>query len=169
MLYRHWESKRELCIALLERHRDELAAAPLTVFDPAAADRRAQAIAMIAAWLEHTRQHPDAARLLFRPVTGDPGVEQVQRDLHARQRATLAALLRELSPGAAGADGELAGEAARGSLEAVALWWLDNPGVPRDALVAVLTRMLVQGLAGLPAGAAGDAAGPAGGTEGRAR
>jgi AcrR family transcriptional regulator len=161
MLYRHWESKQELCIALLERHRDELAAAPLAVFDPAARDRRAQAIAMIEAWLEHTRQHPDAARFLFRPVTGDPAVEQVQRDLHARQRATLAALLRELSSGAPDVDGELAGEAVRGSLEAVALWWMDNPGVPRDALVTVLALM-VQGLAGLPAG-------PASGTDRRAR
>jgi AcrR family transcriptional regulator len=171
MLYRHWESKQELCIALLERHRDELAAAPLAVFDPAAGDRRAQAIAMIEAWLEHTRRHPDAARFLFRPVTGDPDVERVQRDLHARQRATLAALLRELGSRVGAADEELAGEAVRGSLEAVALWWMEHPDVPRGALVDVLTRMF-QGLADIaPAPADGPppggdrSAGPAGGTE----
>jgi AcrR family transcriptional regulator len=145
MLYRHWESKRELCVALFERHRDELAAAPLGVFDPAARDRRRQAVAMIEAWLEHTRQHPDAARFLFLPVSGDPEVEQLQRDIRARQRATLAALLRELGSDLGDAEAELAGEAVRGSLEAVALWWMDHPGVPREVPVGVLARS-VQGL-----------------------
>ena len=42
MLYRHFESKQDLCIALLDRHRDELVAAPLAAFDPEASDRGGQ-------------------------------------------------------------------------------------------------------------------------------
>ena len=41
---------------------------------------------MIEAWLGYIEQHPDAARLLFTPVSGDPEVEGVQRELYVRQR-----------------------------------------------------------------------------------
>ena len=150
MLYRHYESKQELCIALLERHRDELVAAPLAVFDPDAGDRRTQLAPMIAAWLEHARRHPEATRLLFTAITGDPVVEQTQHELHARQRATQVALLREFAPGLDEAEAEPMGEIVRSSLAAVALWWLEHSEVPRERLVQVLVR-LVEGLIEIPA------------------
>ncbi|MGH3170701.1 MAG: TetR/AcrR family transcriptional regulator [Trebonia sp.] len=152
MLYRHWESKQELGIALFERHREELVAAALGVFDAGDSDRRGQVAIMARAWFEHARQHPDATRFLNVPVTGDPELERVQRDLHARQRATLAALLRELASGRPGAfseaDAEAMGEAVRASLAALALWRTDHPDVPGETLTGVLTRM-VQGLIGI--------------------
>lgn len=147
MLYRHFESKQELCIALLERHRDELVGAPLAVFDPGAEDRQAQLLAMIKAWLDHARRHPDATRLLFIPITGDPEVERVQRELHARQRATQTALLREFAPALEEADAEVMGEVARSSLAGVALWWLEHPEVSRDVPARTLLHM-VEGLIG---------------------
>jgi AcrR family transcriptional regulator len=148
MLYRHFESKQELCVALLQRHRDELVSAPLSVFDPGAGDRRAEMTAMIGAWLEHARRHPDATRLLFTPITGDPGVERVQRELHALQRATQAALLREFAPELDEAESEPMAEVARTSLAALGLWWLDHPEVARETLVRVLVRA-VEGLLGV--------------------
>jgi AcrR family transcriptional regulator len=153
MLYRHYESKQELCIALLERHRDELVAAPLSVFDPDAGDQRTKLVTMIEAWLEHARRHPDATRLLFTPIIGDPEVEQTQHELHARQRATQVALLREFAPGLDEAEAEPMGEIVRASLGAVALWWLEHSEVPRELLVQVLVR-LVEGLIATPARAA---------------
>jgi hypothetical protein len=33
------------------------------------------------------------------------------------------------------------GEIIRSSLTGLALWWLDNPGVPRGAVVAAMLRM----------------------------
>jgi AcrR family transcriptional regulator len=138
MLYRHWESKQELCLALFERHREELAGAALAVFDPETSDRRRQAVAMLEAWV------------LVLPVSGDPEVEQLQRDIHARQRGTLAALLREVGCDLEGAEADLAAAALRGSMEAVALWWMDHPDVPRELPVGVLARE-VQGLTGIPA------------------
>lgn len=151
MLYRHYESKQELCIALLERHRDELVAAPLAVFDPDAGDRRSQLGAMIEAWLEHARRHPHATRLLFTPITGDSGVKQAQHELYARQRATQVALLREFAPRLDEAEAEPMGEIVRASLAAVALWWLDHSEVPGELLVQVLVR-LVEGLIDDPSG-----------------
>jgi AcrR family transcriptional regulator len=149
MLYRHFESKQDLCIALLERHREELVAAPLAAFVPPTGDRPAQLEAMIEAWLEHARATPDATRLLFVPITGDPLVESVQQELHARQRATQIALLREFAPHLDEVEAEPMGELTRSGLAALALWWLENPEVPRDALVRVLTRM-VRGLIATP-------------------
>lgn len=147
MLYRHFESKQDLCIALLERHREELVRTPLARFSPAAEDRRGQLLAMIEAWLEHARTNPDATRLLFVPITGDPEVERVQHELHARQRATQMALLREFAGHLDDAEAEPMGELARSGLAAIALWWLENPDVPRERLARVLLRM-VEGLIG---------------------
>ena len=147
MLYRHFESKQELCIALLERYRDELVGAPLARFDPEAGDRHAQLVAMTEAWLEHARNHPAATRLLFVPITGDPAVEAVQRELHARQRATQTALLREFAPALSDTEAEPMGEVTRSGLAAMALWWIEHPDVPREVPVSVIVRM-AEGLIG---------------------
>jgi AcrR family transcriptional regulator len=150
MLYRHFESKQELCIALLERYRDELVAAPLARFDPEAGDLHAQLVAMTDAWLEHARSHPAATRLLFVSITGDPEVERVQRELHARQRATQTALLREFAPALSDAEAEPMGEVTRSGLAAMALWWIEHPEVPREVPVSVIVRM-AEGLIGATA------------------
>src|SRR3954453_3268054 len=113
MLYRHFESKQELCVALLERARADLIAAPLAQFPPGVGDPRSQVPAMLDAWLGHIEQHPDAARLLFTPINGDPEVERVQRELHALQSATQLALLREFVPGLEEVEAELVGEVMR--------------------------------------------------------
>ena len=147
MLYRHFESKRELCIALLKRYRDELVAAPLARFDPAAGDPRAQLVPMIEAWLEHAFEHPDATRLLFTPITGDPEVERVQRELHDRQRATQTALLREFASEVDDLEADPMGELMRVSLATVALWWIEHPDTQPEPLVRVLVRM-AEGLIG---------------------
>jgi AcrR family transcriptional regulator len=147
MLYRHFESKQELCIALLERHRDELVAAPLARFDPDEGDAHAQLQAMTEAWMEHATSHPAATRLLFVPITGDPEVERVQRELHARQRATQVALLRELAPVLSDAEAEPMGELTRSSLATLALWWIEHPDVPREVPVRLFVRM-AEGLIG---------------------
>ena len=141
MLYRHYESKRELCVALLERYRDELGQAPLARFDPASGDLPGQLGPMLDAWLEYVEEHPDATRLLFVPLVGDPEVARVQRELHARQRAMQIALLREFAPGLAEAEAEPLAEAMRSSLGAVALWWLDHPKVPRQVPTRALLRV----------------------------
>lgn len=140
MLYRHYESKQELCIALLERARAELIAAPLGRYTPGAGEVRAQLSAMLDAWLGYVEEHPDATRLLFTPISGDAEVERAQRALHARQRATQVALLNELVPGLDARVAEPLGEALRTALGAIALWWLDHPGTER----AVPLRALVE-------------------------
>ena len=155
MLYRHFESKRELCVTLLERFRAELIAAPLAQFTPGAPDPHAQLGAMIDAWLSHVEEHPDATRLLFTPINGDPEVERVQRELYVRQRESQVALLREFVPGLDPAEAQPLAEAIRTTLASVALWWLEHPESPREIQSRALLR-LIQGilvpLGGVPEG-----------------
>jgi AcrR family transcriptional regulator len=158
MLYRHFESKQELCIRLLERYRDGLITAPLSRFSSdgpqdgsgghrSAGAREEELAQMIDAWLSWVQEHPDASRLLFTPVRGDDEVERVQRELHVRQRDTQSALLREFIPGLAESDAEPLAEITRAGFAAIALWWLDHSDRPRaDARRALLS--MAQGIVG---------------------
>ncbi|OBF15779.1 hypothetical protein A5725_02595 [Mycobacterium kubicae] len=140
MLYRHFESKQELGVALMTRARAELIEAPLARFQPGVAEPQSQVPAMVDAWLEHVERHPNSARLLFTPVTGDPEVERVQTELFARQTATQAALLREFAPELDDVETEALATMMRASLCAIALWWLDRPEIPRDVPARALLR-----------------------------
>lgn len=147
MLYRHFESKRELCIRLLQRYRDELVDAPLAELAAAGSagdsgesrDRRLGR--MIEAWLAWVAAHPDAARLLFTPIRGDRQVEEVQLELFKRQRDTQSALLLEFAPGLSASLAEPLGEITRAGFAAVAVWLLDHPDHPREAAREALLTM----------------------------
>ena len=141
MLYRHFESKKELHMKLLERRRDELAAAPLDSFLQAEGKPEDRLPAMIEAWFAHVEQHPDTSRLLFQDATGDPDIHALQRELRRRQRAADMALLREFAPLLPEDELEPLGEIIRSSLTGLALWWLDNPDVPRATVASATLRV----------------------------
>lgn len=145
MLYRHFESKQELARRLLERRRDELAAAPLDEFisRPDAGSLGP----MIDSWFAHVEAHPDSCRFLFRDISGDEELASLQRELRRRQRAADVVLLRELAPDIPEQELEPLGEAIRSTLYGVALWWLEHSSVLRSTVVAAVVR-IVSGLAG---------------------
>jgi AcrR family transcriptional regulator len=141
MLYRHFESKKELFMKLLEHHRDELAAAPLDSFLQAEGNPAELLRAMCDAWFARVEERPDASRLLFQDASGDVDMQGLQRELRRRQRAADVALLREFAPQLAEDELEPLGEIICSSLTGLGLWWLDNPGVPRATVVAAMLRM----------------------------
>jgi AcrR family transcriptional regulator len=141
MLYRHFESKKELQMKLLGRRRDELAAAPLDSFIQGTGEPEQRLSAMTDAWFAHVGQHPNTSRMLFQDATGDPEIQALQRELRRRQRAADVALLREFAPQLPENELEPLGEIIRSSLTGLALWWLDNPEVPRDTVVAAVLRV----------------------------
>jgi AcrR family transcriptional regulator len=145
MLYRYFESKKELHMKLLERRRDELAAAPLDEFLQRHGESDERLPAMIDAWFAHVEQHPHTSRMLFQDATGDQDIKALQRELRRRQRAGDVTLLRELAPRLPEAELEPLGEIIRSSLSGLALWWLDNPDTPRAVVVAATLR-LTQGV-----------------------
>jgi AcrR family transcriptional regulator len=141
MLYRHFESKKELQMKLLEHRRDELAVAPLDSFLQGRGEPEQRLPAMIDAWFAHVEQHPHTSRMLFVDATGDPDIQALQRELRRRQRAADIALLREFAPRLPEDELEPLGEIIRSSLTGLALWWLDNPDVPRAVVVAAVLRV----------------------------
>ena len=141
MLYRHFESKRELFATLIERRRDELAAAPLDRFLDTEGDGEGRLHAMTDAWFAHVESHPHTSRMLLADVTGDAELVTLQRELRRRQRAADVALMREMAPHLPEEELEALGEVIRSALTGLALWWLDRPGVPREVPVAAVVRV----------------------------
>ena len=147
MLYRHFESKQALVMSLLERHRDELAAAPLDVLlatEQAPFPERLDA--MLDAWFGYVEAHP-FVRLLLHDSSGDPDVAALVRELHDRQRAADVALLREFAPHIPTAELQPLGEVIRSSLAGLALWWMDHPDTDRADVIAGMRRVVL-GLTG---------------------
>jgi AcrR family transcriptional regulator len=142
MLYRHFESKKDLCMRLMERRRDELAAAPLGTFleTEGAVEQRLEA--MIDAWFAHVAEHPYSSRVLFQDIAGDSQLRELQRELRRRQRAADVAMLREFGPPLGEAELEPLGEVIRSSLTGLALWWLERDDVPRASVVSAMLRTL---------------------------
>jgi AcrR family transcriptional regulator len=141
MLYRHFSSKKELCMKLLERRRDELAAAPLNEFLAGEGEPEAVLEAMLEAWFEHVEQNPYSSRLLFQDLVGDEDIRGLQLELRRRQRAADIALLREFAPDLPEADLEPLGEIVRSSMSGLALWWLARSEVPRSTVTGAMLRM----------------------------
>jgi AcrR family transcriptional regulator len=139
-LYRFFESKKHLYLTLLERHRDELAAAALAELDPDA-DPRSWLPAMLDAWFVYVSSHP-FTRCMFRDTTADPDIEALRADLQARQRAADAALLREFAADLGESELEPLGEVIRSSLYGLALWWADHPDAARSTLVSAMVRVI---------------------------
>ena len=136
VLYRHFASKEALHRALLEHHRDALAADAL---DPYRAEGplEQRLPAMLDAWFAYVERHPDACRLLLR----DPADEQTRalyRDLHERQRAADAAILREQLPHLTEAQIAPLAAVVRSSLAGLGLWWLEHPEVSRETVVGTM-------------------------------
>lgn len=142
MLYRHFDSKQDLCTRLLERRRDELAAAPLGTFLETEGTVEQRLEAMIDAWFTHVAEHPYSSRLLFQDITGDAQLRELQRELRRRQRAADVAMLREFGPPLPEAELEPLGEVIRSSLTGLALWWLEHADVPRASVVSAMLRTI---------------------------
>ncbi|MEA2141488.1 MAG: hypothetical protein QOC91_1587 [Solirubrobacteraceae bacterium] len=142
MLYRHFESKKDLCMRLMERRRDELAAAPLGTFLETEGLVEQRLEAMIDAWFGHVAEHPHSSRVLFQDITGDAELRELQGELRRRQRAADVAMLREFGPPLPEAELEPLGEVIRSSLTGLALWWLEHADVPRASVVAAMLRTM---------------------------
>jgi AcrR family transcriptional regulator len=141
MLYRHFTSKKDLCMKLLEHRRDELAAAPLDEFLARQGDPAERLPAMLESWFKHVERNRDSSRLLFQDIVGDEDIRALQLELWRRQRAADVALLREFAPHLAEADLEPLGEVIRRALSGLALWWLDRPEVPRQVVIDAMLRV----------------------------
>ena len=140
ILYRHFDSKRDLYLALLARHRDDLPSFLDVIPEAGSPDERLRPV--VEAWLRYVEEHAYSWRMLFRDTGGGPDIDAFRREVQDSARVVLVEMLRWR-----GGDGlpedelEPLAELLRSGMASLVLWWMDNPGVPREALVDAITRV----------------------------
>jgi AcrR family transcriptional regulator len=149
ILYRHFASKRELYVALLQRHRDDLGSFAGLVPREGSLEERLRAV--LEAWFAYVEAHAYAWRMLFRDTGGGPEVQAFRLDVHREARAVLAGMIGALAEAPIPpAEREPLGELMSMGMASLVLWWLDDPGVPRSAIVDAMTRAWTGLLAARP-------------------
>jgi AcrR family transcriptional regulator len=139
ILYRHFDSKKALYLALLERHRDDLPRFFEAVPPDLPFEQRVEAI--LEAWFAYVSEHGYAWRMLFRDTGGDAEIHAFRRGNYDRAREVLAGFIagqgeiprKEVEPLA---------EFLRTGGAGLALWSLDHPEVSRATLIATAKRVL---------------------------
>lgn len=146
LLYQHVSSKRELHLSLLAHHRDGIIGRiGAEMATPGTATDRIRRT--LDSWFGYLEDHRDAARLLFRDVTGDPAIEAFHDEMRASARAANAKILRDDPAFDVQPDEiELLAELVRAATVGLALWWTDHPDVPRGHVVDIAARALTNGL-----------------------
>ncbi len=92
ILYRHFDSKKALYLALLERHRDDLPRFFERVPAGLSFDERVEAILEV--WFDYVSEHGYAWRMLFRDAGGDEEIRAFRRANYDRAREVLATFIR---------------------------------------------------------------------------
>jgi AcrR family transcriptional regulator len=147
ILYRHFDSKRDLYLTLLERHRRDLPGFADAI--PATGTLAERVRAVLEVWLDYVESHAYSWRMLFRDRGGDARIDAFRAEVHARARAVLAELIGGVSGGAIPRrEREPLGELMSMGMASLVLWWIETPGVSRAAVLDALTRAWTGLLAG---------------------
>jgi AcrR family transcriptional regulator len=141
IVYRHFDTKRALYLALLERHRDDLASfAAMIDAEEGTADERLRTVLDV--WLTYVEAHSYAWRMLFRDTGGGPEVEAFRLEVHARARAVLVGIIRTLSEvPIPRRELEPLAELMSMGMASVVLWWMENPSASRGAVLDAIARV----------------------------
>jgi AcrR family transcriptional regulator len=136
LIYEHFDSKRELHRALLERYVHELLARVVeasAVADPG----EARLLAGLDAFLAFVEERRDAWRFVFRNV-GDVEIADALARLRGEVAGAIASLMAaDAPPGWAddpvlGREIEMIAEEITGAIQALANWWDEHRDVPRE-------------------------------------
>jgi AcrR family transcriptional regulator len=146
IVYRHFDSKRDLYLALLDRHRDDLAGFVASIPAEGSTEQRLRAVLEL--WLDYVEARSYAWKMLFRDTGGGAEIAARRREVHARARAVLVELIgslaatpvprRELEPLA---------ELMSMGMAALVLWWIEDAAVTRATVLDSLTTAWVRLLA----------------------
>jgi AcrR family transcriptional regulator len=139
VVYRHFESKRALYLAVLERHRADLDSfAPLI---PSEGSHAARLRAVLGAWLDYVEQHSYAWKMLFRDTGGDAEIDLFRRAVHGRARSVLAEIIRSLNQvQIPEPEVEPLAELMSMGMGSLVVWWIESGAASRETLIDALTR-----------------------------
>jgi AcrR family transcriptional regulator len=140
ILYRHFDSKPALYLALLERHRDDLARFAGLIPSEGSVEERLRSVLDL--WLDYVEEHSYAWRMLFRDIGGGPEVQAFRLDVHARARAVLAGIIRSLARRPIPRrQVEPLAELMSMGMASLVLWWIEGSGASRGAVLDAMVRV----------------------------
>lgn len=140
ILYRHFEDKQALYLALLERHRDDLGSFAASI--PAEGTTQERLRAVLEVWIAYVEAHPYAWRMLFRDTGGGPEIQAFRLAVHARARAVLVDMIHSLSEAPIPPrELEPLAELMRMGMASLVLWWMDDPSISRAAILDAMSRV----------------------------
>jgi AcrR family transcriptional regulator len=146
IVYRHFDSKRDLYLALLDRHRDDLVGFVASMPTEGSPEERLRAV--LDAWLDYVKARSYAWKMLFRDTGGGTEIATRRREVHARARAVLVELIRALAEAPVPRrELEPLAELMSMGMAALVLWWIEDAAVSRAAVLDALTTAWVRLLA----------------------
>jgi AcrR family transcriptional regulator len=138
MIYRHFDSKKALYLALLAKHRADL---PTFLEHGDLAE-------ILDGWLDYVRENSHAWVMLFRDASGDEEIREARRRVSIRASEVLAGFIAERAgPRTPPEQVEPAAELLTSGLAGLALWWIDRPEVPKPVVAGVAWRFTEAALA----------------------
>jgi AcrR family transcriptional regulator len=143
IVYRHFESKKALYLALLAKHEQDLPTFAADLEDQLGELSEQEIVRMILShWLDYVRENSHAWLMLFRDSSGDAEIQSTRQQVSARARAVMAAVVAaQAGDRVPSSQIELTAELLRSGLAGLALWWIDNPDTPKDDVLDVATRL----------------------------
>lgn len=143
IVYRHFDSKRDLYLALLDRHREDLPGFVAAM--PAEGTTEERLRAVLDGWLDYVEAHSYAWKMLFRDTGGGPEIATRRREVHAEARAVLVDLIRSLAATPVSPRQlEPLAELMSMGMGALVLWWIEDRAVSRAAVLDALTTAWVR-------------------------
>jgi AcrR family transcriptional regulator len=138
ILYRHFDSKRDLYLALLDRHRDDLTGFVASIPAEGSTEQRLRAVLDV--WLDYVEARSYAWKMLFRDSGGGPEIAARRREVHAQARAVLVEVIRSLTATPIPRRQlEPLAELMSMGMAALVLWWIEEGAVSRTAVLDSLT------------------------------
>jgi AcrR family transcriptional regulator len=154
VIYRHFGSKKELYIELLQVSGRSLLEA--TTREEGYETVEELLRENVRAFFHFVEDHPSAWRILFLDPAADPEIAEVQRQIQEQATKRLAEVIvgrvRGLKVSTrmrrSEAD-ELIAQAGKSALNGLAVWWWDRPDLRAEQLAAVAMDVLWRGLGNL--------------------
>jgi AcrR family transcriptional regulator len=143
IVYRHFDSKKALYLALLTKHERDFPTFVARVDgELAGLSPEDFARAVLGRWLDYVRENGHAWLMLFRDSSGDAEIQAFRLHVSARAREVMVTLVAaragcRMPPNQIEPTAEL----LRSGLAGLALWWIDNPQTAKDDVLEVAVRL----------------------------
>ena len=150
VLYQHFPSKRDLYLALLEQHTDELLAGTRRAL-ASTTDNKQRVAATIAAYFAFIDSESESFRLVFESdFTSDPQVRELLDRVAQQSSQAIADVIAE-DTGLPAEEAGLLGVALAGMAQVTARYWIQTGRtLSREAADSLIAQLSWRGVRGFP-------------------